>query len=155
MREGARPAVSADLVELAKLAEQAVAEQIDARGGAVWAAREARPLPAVSSLEDDLGSSSALVLAGTIDDVVVGYLVARAEPLRDGTVLGRLTDVFVDPHARAVGVGELLVDAALVWCAERGCGGVDAIVLPGNRATKNFFESMGFTARSLTVHRRL
>jgi ribosomal protein S18 acetylase RimI-like enzyme len=84
---------------------------------------------------------------------VVGYLVARAEPLRDGTVLGRLTDVFVEPEARAVGIGELLVDAALAWCDERECRGVDATVLPGNRATKNFFETMGFTARALTVHR--
>ncbi len=128
-------------------------EQAEARGGRVWAAREARALPAGPSLGDDLGSPSAAVLAGTIDDVVVGYLVARTEELRDGTVLGRLSDVYVEPDARDVGIGELLVDAALAWCDERHCAGVDAIVLPGNRFTKNFFESMGFTARALTVHR--
>ncbi|MGD9797071.1 MAG: N-acetyltransferase family protein [Acidimicrobiia bacterium] len=146
-------AVPADLPRLAALAELGVAEQADARGGAVWAVREARTLPAEASLTDDLASPSTLVLAGTIDDVVVGYLVVRTETLRDGTVLGRVSDVFVEPDARDVSVGEALVDRALAWCDERGCRGVDAVVLPGNRATKNFFETMGFTARAITVHR--
>jgi ribosomal protein S18 acetylase RimI-like enzyme len=145
----------ADLARLAELAEQAVAEQVDARGGAVWSVRESRAIPAITSLEVDLADASALVLVGTIDDVVVGYLVARSESLRDGTVLGVLADVFVEPEAREVSIGELLVDQALEWCAAKGCRGVDAIVLPGNRATKNFFETMGFTARALTVHKAL
>jgi ribosomal protein S18 acetylase RimI-like enzyme len=151
--EGVRPAGPADLSRLAELAGLAIAEQVDARGGRVWAAREARALPAGPSLAEDLDSPSTRVLAGTIDDVVVGYLVVRTESLRDGTVLGRLTDVFVEPEARDVGIGELMVDAALAWCDDRKCRGVDAIVLPGNRATKNFFETMGFTARAITVHR--
>jgi ribosomal protein S18 acetylase RimI-like enzyme len=155
VHEGVRAAVVADLARLAELADQAVAEQIDARGGAVWAARESRALPAAASFEADLADPSKLVLVGTIDDVVIGYLVARSEPLRDGTVLGVLADVFVEPDAREVSIGELLVDRALEWCTTKGCRGVDAIVLPGNRATKNFFETMGFTARALTVHRTL
>jgi ribosomal protein S18 acetylase RimI-like enzyme len=154
VQEAARPAVPADLPALAVLAGQGVAEQVEARGGPVWSAREARALPAEPSLQADLDDEQVLVLAGTLDGVVVGYLVARVEDLRDGTTLGRLTDVFVEPGAREVGVGELLVDAALDWCETRGCRGVDASVLPGNRATKNFFESMGFTARAITVHRR-
>jgi ribosomal protein S18 acetylase RimI-like enzyme len=151
--EGVRPAVAGDLPRLAELAAQAVAEQAEARGGAVWAAREARSLPADDTLEADLTAPDTLVLAGTIDGVVVGYLVVHTEELRDASVLGRITDVFVEPEARDVGIGELLVDASLAWCDERRCRGVDAVVLPGNRATKNFFETMGFTARALTVHR--
>lgn len=155
MQEGVRTAVAADLARMAELAELALHEQQTARGGAVWAAREARAVPAADSLAAELVSSGSLVLTGTIDDVVVGYLVARREPLRDGTVLGVLSDVFVEPAARDVGIGELLVDRALDWCREQGCRGVDAVVLPGNRSTKNFFETMGFTARALTVHRSL
>jgi ribosomal protein S18 acetylase RimI-like enzyme len=143
------------LPRLAELAELAVAEQRSARGGSVWAHREARVLPAAESLEADLALDSALVLAGTIDDIVMGYLVVRTEPLRDGTTIGRVTDVFVEPGARDVGIGELLVDRAIAWCHGQGCRGIDAIVLPGNRATKNFFETMGFTARAITVHRAL
>jgi GNAT superfamily N-acetyltransferase len=153
--EAARPATEADVPRLAKLAAEAVAEQVGERGGAVWSEREARAVPAEASLREDLADASRLVLAGTIDDVVIGYAAVRTEPLRDGTLLGILTDVYVEPEARAVGVGEVLVDEVLRWCTERGCVGVDGLALPGNRSTKNFFETFGFTARAIVVHRRL
>jgi GNAT superfamily N-acetyltransferase len=155
VNEAARLATAADLERLAELAAGAVAEQAGDRGGAVWSVREARPVPAVESLGADLADQGTLVLAGTIDDVVVGYAVARTEPLRDGRVLGVLADVYVESGARAVGVGEALVEQVLEWCRDRGCAGVDALALPGNRESKNFFESFGFTARALIVHRSL
>jgi GNAT superfamily N-acetyltransferase len=155
VREAARPATAADLDRLAELADEAVAEQRDARGGPVWSSREARALPAGPTLAGDLEDPDAHVLAGTIDDAVVGYAVVRTEALRDGSTLGVVTDIYVEPGARAVGVGEVLVDAVLDWCRARGCRGVDALALPGNRETKNFFETFGFTARALVVHRPL
>jgi hypothetical protein len=48
-----------------------------------------------------------------------------------------------------------MLDAVIAWCTERGCTGIDAHALPGNRDTKNFFETFGFTARLLVVHRSL
>jgi ribosomal protein S18 acetylase RimI-like enzyme len=153
--EAARPATPADLPRLAELAADAVAEQAGERGGPIWSQREARAIPAESSLREDLSDGSRLVLAGTIDDAVVGYAAVRTEPLRDGGILGVLTDVYVEPGARAVGVGEALVDEVLRWCGAQGCVGVDGLALPGNRATKNFFETFGFTARAIVVHRRL
>lgn len=155
MIEAARPATAADLEELAQLAADAVAEQEAARGGAIWAVREARPLPAEPSLRADLDAPDRLLLAGTIDEAVVGYAAARTEALRDGGVLGVVTDIYVLPGARAVGLGEVLIDAVLAWCREQGCVGVDGLALPGNRETKNFFETFGFTARAIVVHRRL
>jgi GNAT superfamily N-acetyltransferase len=153
--EGARPATCGDLAILARLAEQAVAEQVDERGGAVWAARETRPLPAMPSLEQSLGDDDQLLVVGTFDEVVVGYAGTRLEELRSGALLGVVTDLFVEPGARGVGVGEALIEEVLSWCGQRGCCGVDAVALPGNRDTKNFFETFGFTARAITVHRRL
>jgi GNAT superfamily N-acetyltransferase len=153
--EAARPATGADVERLAELAAEAVAEQAGERGGPIWSQREARAVPAAASLRVDLDDASRLVLAGTIDDAVVGYAVVRTEPLRDGRLLGVLTDVYVEPEARAVGVGEVLVDAVLDWCRAQGCTGVDGLALPGNRATKNFFETFGFTARAIVVHRTL
>ena len=85
-----------------QLAAEAVAEQAESRGGAIWSQREARGVPAGPTLADDLAAGR-LVLAGTIDDVVVGYAVVRTEPLRDGTLLGVVTDVYVEPDARARG----------------------------------------------------
>jgi GNAT superfamily N-acetyltransferase len=140
---------------LAELAEEAVAEQSGERGGAVWAQRETRALPALASLTTALDDPQQLVLVGTIDDVVVGYAAAGLETLRSGEVLGVVTDLFVEAEARAVGVGEELIEHVLGWCRTHGCIGVDAMALPGNRDTKNFFETFGFTARAIIVHRRL
>ena len=155
MIEGVRPASSEDLGRLAELASAGVAEQIGDRGGAIWAVREARQLPAGASLAALVDDPRHAVLCGTLDGAVVAYAVVRVEELRDGRALGVLTDVFVEPEAREVGLGELLVDEVVAWCRARDCAGVDALVLPGNRATKNFFEMLGFTARALVVHKSL
>jgi len=47
------------------------------------------------------------------------------------------------------------MDLVLEWCDARGCRGVDSLALPGERATKNFFERYGLTARAIIVHRPL
>ena len=41
------------------------------------------------------------------------------------------------------------------WLREQGCVGVDGTALPGDRGAKNFYESAGFKARMLTMHREL
>ena len=155
MNESARFATAADVERLASLAAEAVAEQEGDRGGAIWSVRESRAVPGEASLSADIDDEDVLVLAGTIDDVVVGFAVVRVEALRDGRTLGVLSDIYVEREARAVGVGEALVDRVIDWCRERGCAGIDALALPGNRESKNFFETFGFTARLLTVHRPL
>ena len=121
----------------------------------MFVAREARAEPMESSFRSDLEDPTACLLAGTLDDVILGYAAVRTETLTDGTTLGRISDLYVEPGGREVGVGEALMDAVLAWCRDRHCAGVDAMALPGDRATKNFFESNGFTARLLVVHRRL
>jgi GNAT superfamily N-acetyltransferase len=153
--EAVRPATAADVERLAELAAAAVSEQVASRGGAIWSVREAREVPASASFATALADPDRTVLCGTLDDVVVAYAVVGVEALRDGTTLGVLSDLFSEPEAREVGVGELLVDAVIEWCGARGCIGIDALVLPGNRATKNFFEMLGFTARALVVHKKL
>jgi GNAT superfamily N-acetyltransferase len=153
--EAARPATGDDVARLAELVAEAVAEQADGRGGRIWSVREARAVPAEASLAALVADPEALVLAGTIDGTVVGYAVAVTEELRTGERLGVVTDVYVDPGAREVGVGEALLDRVVAWCEGQGCIGIDALALPGNRNTKNFFESFRFTARAIVVHRRL
>ena len=66
-----------------------------------------------------------------------------------------IEDIYVDPGARAVGVGETLMNHLIDWCRARGCFGVDSLALPGDRETKNFFESFGLVARAIVVHRPL
>lgn len=153
--ESARPATHADLPRIAALAEQAVAELTGNKGGAVWARREARPAPYIDSLRADLEAADHCVAVGEVVGAVVGYAVVRAESLRDGGVLGVLDDIYVEPEAREVGVGEALMDEVEAWCRGRGCIGIDSLALPGNRETKNFFETFGLVARAIVVHRSL
>jgi ribosomal protein S18 acetylase RimI-like enzyme len=153
--EAARVATGADVARLAQLTEEAVAEQAEGRGGAIWSRREARERPADETLAAAVADPDQLVLVGTIDGFVIGYVAAHVEPLADGSPLGVISDIYVEPDARGIGVGEAMIDQVLAWCAERGCVGVDALALPGNRHTKNFFETFGFKARALIVHRSL
>jgi GNAT superfamily N-acetyltransferase len=153
--EAARPAVPDDLPRLAELHRQAKAELLPQRGGEVFLAREASEVFTETGLEAALADPCQGVWVGTIDDFVVGYVTARVETLRDGRMLGVVDPVFVEPGARAVGVGEALMDNAVPWLRAQGCFGVDAHALPGMRETKNFFETFGFTARLLVVHHRL
>ena len=153
--ETARRATTDDVDALVGLAADAVAEQLEQRGGLVFFAREARPVPADESFLADLADHDRAVFVGELDDVALGYAAVGAEVLRDGSLHAVVTDLYVEPEARDVGLGELLMAEVVEWCRERGCAGVDAWALPGNRGTKNFFESFGLTARLIVVHRRL
>ena len=154
VEEGCRPAEAADVPRIGQLVRAAVAELAPMRGGAVWKARESRPEPVEEGLEGLLEDAAACMLVATIDRVVVGYAVVRLERLGDGSVLGVIDDIFVEEGARQVGLGEAMINDLMAWCAERKCIGMDAMALPGHRATKNFFEESGFTARQLVMHHR-
>jgi GNAT superfamily N-acetyltransferase len=157
--EAARPATADDRDRLIVLATEAIAELAPMRGGEVWSRREARPQPVDDSIDAALASSvpggNGLVVVGTVDGAVIGYGIVRAEVLRDGALLGVIEDLYVEDEARGIGVGEAMMDRIIAWATEQGCIGVDALALPGNRATKNFFETFGLVARAILVHRRL
>jgi GNAT superfamily N-acetyltransferase len=129
--EGARPAATDDVSTLARLARGAVAELTPTRG------------------------AEHVVLLGTIDDTPVGYAVAHVEVLRDEGRLAIVDDIYVEPDARGVSVGEAMMDQLLVWASDQRCFGIDSFVLPGHREAKNFFERFGLTARAIRVHRSL
>jgi GNAT superfamily N-acetyltransferase len=154
VNESVRTAAADDLAELVRLATDAVDEKRAQRGGAVWARREARRDP-VSSLAAAIAADDHEVVVGLLDDAVVGYGVVHEEVLDDEGRLGVVDDIYVEAEAREVGLGEALMDHMVAWCDQRGCFGVDSLALPGDRSTKNFFESFGLVARAIVVHRRL
>jgi ribosomal protein S18 acetylase RimI-like enzyme len=153
--ESTRPAAAEDIPRVVELAELMRAELAAMRGGRLWLERDAWPEPLEDAYDALLARDDALVVLGTIDDVVFGFAAVVVEQLRSGARLGVVTDLFVEPDAREVGVGEALVDAVVEHCTARGCIGVDATALPGHRAAKNFYEAHGFTARALAMHRHL
>ena len=152
--EASRAAAPADIDRIAELARLMRAELTAMKGGALWAVREARPEP----LEDGYGAllerDDACLVVGTIDDAVIGFGAAEVEQLRSGANLGVITDLFVEPEARGVGVGETLAGDLVAFCRRHNCSGIDALALPGHRAAKNFFEESGFTARAIVMHWR-
>jgi GNAT superfamily N-acetyltransferase len=153
--EGSRPATPEDLPRISELAELLRHELIPMKGGALWGAREALTAPFEDTYRALIDRDDALVVVGTVDETVVGFGVVVLEQLRTGKPLGVVTDLFVEPDARAVGVGEAMADDLVAFCTTRGCVGIDALALPGHRAAKNFFEESGFIARAITMHRPL
>ena len=153
--EAARTATEADVPALVAMVSAAADEKREQKGGPLWFRRERRQGAPDAELKAALGSADHEVAAGTLDDAVVGYGLVRVERLGDGSLLGVVDDIYVDPGARAVGIGEALMDHMLDWCRWRGCFGVDSLALPGDRHTKNFFESFGLVARAIIVHRPL
>jgi ribosomal protein S18 acetylase RimI-like enzyme len=150
--EAVRAATPEDLPAIGGLVEALRAELTPMRGGRIWAVREARPGLPVEVYGALLTDPANCVVVGTIDDVVVGFGVASVEKLSDGRNLGVVSELFVEPDARAVGVGEAMLEAMVAFCEREGCVGVDAFALPGHRAAKNFFEESGFTARAIVMH---
>jgi GNAT superfamily N-acetyltransferase len=143
----ARPATLADLATLQRLADLARAERLTERGGAPL--EELEPRPALDA--DRVESATDLVLVGEWGGVTFGFAHASLGP---GTI-ATLHDLYVEPPARGVGIGEALMDAVLEWAIANHRSAIDSVVLPGNREGKNFFERYGLVTRALRVYRRL
>ena len=107
------------------------------------------------SFRADLLAEGTDVRVGTANDTFAGYSVSVLRTLRSGEVILDLTDFWVHPEARGVGIGAALMNTALDVAAASSCTGIDARALPGDRQTKNFFESFGLVARTIEVHRSL
>lgn len=155
LQEVVRTAVPADIDDLATLVAAAVAEKRQQKGGTVWDRRERRQEPFVESLRTDLDAFDREVAVGQLDRHTLGYGVVHVEILPDGGRLGVIDELYVEPRARELGLGEMLMEHLLEWCRRSGCFGVDSLALPGDRSTKNFFESFGLVARAIVVHRSL
>ena len=153
MEVAARPAQFGDIDTLVELSSAFRAEQRVARGGVLWDGREA-PEPGQEFLETAISAADQVCVVGTIDDIVLAFSVAGLETTRHHATIGRIELLYVDPEARTVGVGEEVIGLVVQWCRDNGCVGIDAYALPGERLTKNFFESNGFVARLLTMHHR-
>jgi len=127
------------IVRLGQLARSTVADQ---RGGA--------SLLSTSRPAADAHDLATSVWCGLIGEAIVGYGLVTVREAR-----AEITEFFVEPDARGVGVGDLLLSSITAWSAAAGCSDLDASALPGDRATKNFFEAHRMTSRLLIVSRRL
>ena len=151
--EEARPARLDDIPRVAELAGQLTRDVGDQRGGDLWRTREARAEPFDAAYATLLEDDDVLVVVGTYGDTILGFGVVAIEALRDGRHLGVITDLYVEPDARTVGLGEAIAAMLIEFAVARDVVGIDAFALPGDRHTKNFFEGHGFAARGLLMHK--
>ena len=150
--DAARRATVEDLDPIIDLAQELRAELEPMRGGRLWSVTAAYPGPLHATFSALLKRDDTCLVVGTIDDSIVGFGACSVAVLRDGTRLGQIVELFVTEEARAVSVGEGILNELVEFCRAEGCAGVDAFALPGHRAAKNFFETAGFTARALVMH---
>ena len=149
-----RPATGDDLVRVAELYGPAADEQVSLREA--WALADGLAEPRLETLHRLLVDPNAHLVVGTIDDIVFGFALGTVEPLlpqAGGEELGVVRMIYVEEDARMVGVGEAMLAGLMAWFRSRGLSRFDAIVSPGHRLAKNFFEAAGFTARRITMYR--
>ena len=167
--EWARRADGADASRVGELWEAAAAELRGQRGGARLVDDVTPPAELGGGADGGgadgggadgggvvppVGTEDRLVVVAGIDQVTLGFAAAdidRRGPAPQAVVRA----VYVEAEARGVGLGEAMLRLVVAWAEAEGCAGVDAYALPGNRPAKAFFEDIGFTARLLTMHRRL
>ena len=150
----ARPAVSADLDRLVAMYGDLAAEQEAIRE--VWPFADGLESPVRATIRTLIDDDDRDVIVGGIDDSVLGFLVAHTEPLlapMDDRSIGVIRLIYVDAEARGVGIGAAMLDVGTRRLSQRGVDLFDAPVSPGHRMAKNFFESNGFKARSIVMHR--
>ncbi|HUS41550.1 MAG TPA: GNAT family N-acetyltransferase [Ilumatobacteraceae bacterium] len=135
-----------DEQQLRFLELEARAALVDQRGGDRWL-EEHPPIGEGWSARCVDGD----VYVGTIDEVVIGYLVAD---LGDDAIV-RIDQVWVTPEARELGFGDELLATAIASARARGAIAVEGQALPGDRHTKNLYERAGIVARLITTFRRL
>jgi ribosomal protein S18 acetylase RimI-like enzyme len=155
MRVEARAATADDLEELARLFRLLTDEM--RLYHPMWEMADGLPEPVEEAFRTALQDADTLLYLGTIDDVPFGFILGRSEPLlaqAGGRRIGSIRFVFTESEAREVGVGEAMREALLEEFRARGHRLFDAHVLPGHRLVKNFFESGGFSARSIVMHHR-
>lgn len=121
----------------------------------MWPLADGLAEPIKDAFVDAIDDPGSFVLLGEIDGYPLGFVLARIEgllPQANGEVVGSIRFVYVDLEAREVGVGEVMRDTLMEELRGFGITKFDAHVLPGHRLAKNFFESGGFSARSIVMH---
>lgn len=121
----------------------------------MWPLADGLAEPVESAFQRLLEDPDGIVVIGEIDGYPLGFAAAQIEetlPQGDGTRVGSIHLIYVDPEAREVALGEEIREHVMELLRRQGISRFDAHVLPGHRLAKNFFEAGGFSARSIIMH---
>ncbi|MGH9047372.1 MAG: GNAT family N-acetyltransferase [Acidimicrobiales bacterium] len=152
--EGVRRAGRADLDRCRELVTEAIASSDGHRGAALLLEGRTPATLAGSLVERWDASEDSATVVGTFNEVIVG--IAGGTVTQSGPrSIGRIECFYVESDARAVGVGQAMIESLIEFFTSKGCTDVDAMALPGDRSSKQLLESAGFKARLLILHRSL
>ena len=121
----------------------------------MWPVADGFDEPVREAFAEAIGDADTYVLLAGIDGYPFGFLMARVEETlvqAEGEQIGVIRLIYVDHDAREVAIGEVMREEVMTRFRQRGISKFDAHVLPGHRLAKNFFESGGFSARSIVMH---
>ncbi len=156
--ESVREAAAADAGRIVDLAQEFEAEMATRRGAALLRPDDAGVTDPLNGTEDVtalLADPERTALVGSLDEWIAGVALLRIAGGPGDDRRGVIESCYVEPGARGVGLGHLLLEQALEWFGARRVTGVDGTAYPGDREAKSFFESAGFKARLLVMHRPL
>lgn len=153
MNINARKAGPGDIDDLIPLYRALEKEQTALRP--MWRLADGLPEPAETAFEAILDEEDSLLVIGGLDAVPLGFAWARLTellPQAQGDLVAVVRLIHTDAAARGVGIGEALMDVIFAHYRPLGITKFDALVSPGHRNAKNFFEANGFKARLITMH---
>ena len=134
---------------------EAISELKNKRGGQVLTSLNTFSEDSLNTFTKWFDSSVHLVFAGLFGDAVVAYGVLEFSNTNDDRIVASIKEIFVMKDARSVGVGESVINLMTEEARNHGAVGIDSFALPGDRETKNFFETQGMVARLIHVYRSL
>lgn len=100
----------------------------------------------LNSFQRTLGRFTNIWVA-EIGGEVVGYILVRVKRVPEymgGVLVGELSDMWIVPEARRLGIGDRLVRIGIEWFRELGVHSIEIQVLWENMASWGIFEKMGF-----------
>ena len=139
-----RPASESDLVAATRLYERTDAAyrhynylfpEVDQVGQA-W----------LETFRRTLGRFSVLYVA-ELEGQLVGFTLGRIKrtpPHRGGVLVGEISDIWVEPRARRLGLAERLTQLAIDWLMAQDIHSVEAQILDGNGPSWALFKKLGF-----------
>jgi ribosomal protein S18 acetylase RimI-like enzyme len=153
-----RPATPADAPAIGRLGAHLVRTHHDFDAGRFIAATPQTEHGYAAFLRAQLGEPDAVVLVAEQDGEVIGYAYAGVEG-RDYMSLrgpaGVLHDIVIDPAHGRHGVGQKLLDAALVALEARGASQVVLWTAERNEFAQRLFARAGFRVTMLEMTREV
>jgi ribosomal protein S18 acetylase RimI-like enzyme len=100
----------------------------------------------LESFRRTLGRFSNIFIA-ELDGVVAGFMLCRIKRVPQymgGVLVGELSDMWIIPEARRLGIGDKLSRLALDWLKAQSTHSVEIQVLKDNDASWKLYDRMGF-----------